>query len=70
MAYSFTLPRDGVVRSEEQIERMVERAVDRLDRAYLDFRVQSPMTTAEYEAEMRAIDEWSRIEHHFAKAPG
>jgi hypothetical protein len=41
--------------TEDQIERAVEAKMDRLDRIYLN----SPMTEAQYQAEIRRIDQWA-----------
>ena len=59
--YTHLPPNRAARRSEEEIERMVEHAVDRLDRLYLG----SAMTSEDYELEMAAIDAWANIERHF-----
>jgi hypothetical protein len=41
--------------SEDQIERAVQAKMDRLDRVYLN----SPMTEAQYQAEVGRIDQWA-----------
>ena len=58
------LPRDGRIRTEDEIERIVERAVDRLDREFL----RGGWTQAEYDAEHAAIAIWAKTEHHFSRA--
>jgi hypothetical protein len=45
--------------TEEQIERAVERKIDRLDRKFM----KSEMTQAEYDAAMREIHEWSEAQY-------
>jgi len=49
--------------TEDQIERQVERMVDRLDQAYLATR----MPDYAYEAEMARIDAWAKAQLRFAK---
>ena len=58
------LPRDGRIRTEDEIERIVERAVDLLDRKFL----RGGWTQAEYDAEHAAIATWADLEYRFSKA--
>lgn len=48
--------------TEDQIEREVEKRVDRLDRNFMN----SFMTQADYDAAMRAIDRWAEYQYLFA----
>lgn len=41
--------------SEEQIERRIEKATDRLDRQFMN----GSITQEEYDAEIKALDEWA-----------
>ena len=45
---------------EEQIERKVERMVNRLDREFLSGKFH--MTEWEYERRLRLIDEWAKVQ--------
>ena len=47
--------------TEEQIERVVSRKIDNLDARFMN----SPMTQAEYDAAMKAIDAWAEVEYRF-----
>jgi folate-dependent tRNA-U54 methylase TrmFO/GidA len=44
--------------TEEQIERQVEWQTDRLDARFLN----SPMTQAEYDAEIAALNRWAEAQ--------
>ena len=45
---------------EEQVERKVERMVNRLDREFLSGKFH--MTEWEYERRLRLIDEWAKVQ--------
>lgn len=47
--------------TEDQIERRVEKMVDRLDAQFMADN--SPMTQAEYEAEMGRINAWAKAKY-------
>lgn len=49
--------------TEEQIENKVCRMVDSLDAHFMN----SKMTQAEYDSEMKAINKWSENELRFAR---
>ena len=49
--------------TEDQIERQVERMVDRLDQAYLATR----MTQEAYGEGLKRIDAWAKAQLRFAK---
>jgi hypothetical protein len=46
--------------TENQIERKVERMIDRLDKEYLS----SPMTADCYSLRMKQIDEWAWLQNY------
>jgi hypothetical protein len=50
--------------THDQIERLVEAKVDRLDARFM--APGSTMTQAEYDAAMQAIDRWAEWEYRFA----
>lgn len=47
--------------TEEQIERHVERATDRLDRIFMADN--SPMAQAEYDREISILDKWAQQQY-------
>lgn len=49
--------------TEEQLERAVERKVNSLDARFMN----SKMTQAEYDAEMKEINDWAEKEYRFRK---
>ena len=53
------------ISAEEQIERKVERMVNRLDREFLSGKVR--MTSWDYEERLRNIDAWAKIQLKRAK---
>jgi hypothetical protein len=50
--------------TEEQIERAVERRIDAVDRAWL--KPGCTWTQAEYDAEIRAVDQWAQQQYRTA----
>jgi hypothetical protein len=52
--------------TEDQIERHVERMVDRLDRRFLN----SSMSQAEYDSEMKQVSLWADAEYRFIRTRG
>jgi hypothetical protein len=50
--------------TEDQIERRVEYKVNCLDDCFMA----GQLTQAEYDAEMRSIDDWARRENRFSRA--
>ena len=47
--------------TEDQIERRVEKSIDRLDKAFMsDHNV---MTQEEYDQEVRFIDNWAQVQY-------
>jgi hypothetical protein len=52
--------------SEEQIERHVERMVDRLDRAFLA----GEFGQIEYNKQMHEINRWADVEYRFRQTAG
>lgn len=48
--------------TEEQIERCVEREIDKLDARFM----RSDMSQAEYEGNYRLIDRWARYQYSVA----
>lgn len=53
----------SVMLTEDQIERHVERMIDRLDVRF----VRGALTQAEYDLRMRAIDDWAQREYPFSR---
>lgn len=51
--------------TEDQVERTVERKVNSLDNRFM--RSGSTMTQEEYNAEMKAINNWAEKEYKTAK---
>jgi len=49
--------------TEDQIERKVERMIDRLDREYLS----TPMSADTYKLRMKQIDEWAWMQSWTAR---
>lgn len=49
--------------TEEQIERAVERMIDRLDATYMAHKI----THEEYDATMKIITEWADKEYRFRR---
>lgn len=50
--------------TEDQIERIAEREMDKLDRLYL----KEMISEAEYEAEVAELDRWCRDQYREARA--
>ena len=50
--------------TEDQIERIVERAMDKLDRML----TKGILTNEEYEAEIQELDNWARDEYRQSRA--
>lgn len=52
--------------TEEQIERMVERQIDRLDRHLLSNQI----TQEQYDRDIMALDTWASQQYEHSKACG
>ncbi|GEM_PF-5904098 len=52
--------------TEEQIERMVERQIDRLDRHLLSNQI----TQEQYDRDIVALDKWSSQQYQYSKSLG
>lgn len=52
--------------TEEQIERMVERQIDRLDRHLLSNQI----TQEQYDRDIVALDKWSSQQYQYSKSIG
>lgn len=52
--------------TEEQIERMVERQIDRLDRHLLSNQI----TQEQYDRDIVALDKWSSQQYEHSKSLG
>jgi len=52
--------------TEEQIERMVERHIDRLDRHLLSNQI----TQEQYDRDIVALDKWSSQQYQYSKSLG
>jgi hypothetical protein len=49
--------------TEDQIERAVERKIDRLDARFTS----AQLTQQEYDAEMKSISNWATAQYHFCR---